>query len=150
MLKALLLVVLVGCAGPRWSHDLDVDVSFAVTSAMIACDVSATAWGLNYGRCDRATPDRRLVIHEGNPVLGECPSMPVLAGAAAGVVVVNYGVARAPVPRWLRHAWLAVVGVIEAAALTEWAPTAGVCGLAGTRDGGTGGPRPWRPSARSR
>lgn len=149
-MRALVVVValLAGCAGTFggerrdaswWApRDTALEVAFAGTVALTACDVGGTLGATNMGRFDRETRPG-YVLGEANPILqavpgiGAKPSVAAMIAAPALATAVSYAVTRAPLPRWARWTWLGVVTAVEAWAVANNAQWSGACGVAATR-----------------
>lgn len=131
-----LLVVASACGG--WRRDTGLEIAWAGTTALTACDVGGTLAATNMGRYDRMTRPG-YVLGEADPVLqampgiGSRPSVAAMVLAPAAATALSYAVTGASIPRWLRISWFVAVAAVESITVARNAQWSGACGVAGTR-----------------
>lgn len=140
-------LLLSGCAGTfggpgRGSffqpRDTALELAWAATAALTACDVGGTLGSTNMGRYDRPGSKPGYVLGEGNPILqampgfGERPSVTALIAGPAAATAASYAVVRSPLPTWARWGWVGIVAAIEGYVVVGNARWAGACGVVGT------------------
>lgn len=139
-MKALLPIALLlaactgtwGSPGHSRTTKTALTVGYATSSALVACDAGQTVWASNGGRWDRHSEARNKRIAESNPMLGQAPSIPLLAGIATANAVLGYALLQAPLPAWIKSLWFGGLAATEGYIVGWNSQYSGLCGLAMT------------------